>query len=163
MKVRLLMLVLLGCVFVPQAQAHKTCQTNGCLRHALAWQKHDRQHLALQVSRLKIDTPSLTVAYACRVGQVVTGVPTKDCAKVVWCESRNTRTERNSATATGFAQFEDSTWAGTPFAKAGFSVYDTIPNILQMDMIAARSGFDTGYGWAASYGCHHLSGPESPN
>lgn len=138
----------------------RVCETL-CLRKALVWQKHERSHLALELARAKTDTPAMTVAYACEIGEVVYHVRASHCELVVRCESQDDRHERNSATASGFAQYEDATWASTAFAKAGFSVYDTVPAILAMDSYAAVYGFDTSGGWAASYGCHHLRGPEA--
>lgn len=133
----------------------RVCQSTTCLRHALAWQRKDRRHLRHELA-VKF---APTEAYACALGQAAFGVPAAHCAKVIGCESGgDTRQVTLPTYASGLGQFEPGTWRGTPFGR--FSVFDPIANVLAMDQIAAREGFDTGYGWAASYHCHGLSGPE---
>lgn len=126
-----------------------------CLVKAVRWERKVRA----QVIRSRY-TPAV-VDYACRLGYAAFKVAVAHCKKVVGCESGGNTREENSIGASGLAQFLHSTWRGTRFGRAGFSVFDAVPNVLAMDQIAAVSGFDTGYGWAASHGCHGLSGPEA--
>lgn len=140
--------------------APERCASTACLERAVAWQKHDKARLQRQ---LAVHWEP-TIDYACRLGRVVYGVPVAHCKRVIRCESENNRWLINSPgrdTARGYAQFLPSTWAGTVFGRARFSIFDPIAPVLQMDAIAATQGFDTSYGWAASYHCHHLSGPEA--
>lgn len=166
-RCRLLLTLLL--LLVPVGAAHADtragggrvaprCKTVIACRHDLDWARRDRQHLR----RLLAVKWQPTARYACALGEVAYGVPVNDCLKVIGCESGGDRFQVTPPDgASGYSQFLPSTWRGTVFGRAGFSVFDPIAPILQMDQIAAHQGFDTGYGWAASYGCHHLSGPEA--
>lgn len=160
-------LILLGlCIFAVssyaarppvRAQSGRACQAAPCFRRALAWHKKEERHLRRQLA-VKW-APTLT--WACKVGQVVYGVPVEHCKRVVGCESGGDRFQVTPPfSASGLSQFLPSTWAGTAFGRAGFSVFDPVAPVLQMDAIAKGQGFDTGYGWAASHYCHGLSGPE---
>jgi hypothetical protein len=145
------------CSTVAQCRA-----TNAHLAAAVRWQKKNRAHLALQLARTRSQTSTLDLWYVCRIGEVVYHVKASHCVRVVGCESGGNQHQVTSPTdASGLGQFLPSTWTGTAFGRAGFSVFDPLPNVLQMDAIAAGQGFNTRYGWRASHSCHGLSGPEA--
>jgi hypothetical protein len=138
--------------------ASKHCETTACLHRALRWNVQQRHMLE---KRLAIKLRP-TVDYGCRLGYAAFGVPVAHCKKVVGCESGG---DPNQVTppygASGYSQFLPSTFRGTPFGRIGFTAFDPVASILAMDQIAARQGFNTSYGWAASHHCHRLSGPEA--
>jgi hypothetical protein len=66
-----------------------------------------------------------------RLAAVVYGVPYRDLRAIAECESGVWPLAKNpSSSASGTLQFLDSTWARTPFGRAGFSVFDPIANAL---------------------------------
>lgn len=137
--------------------------TVSCYRHAMEWQRKHVHDLQLELVRVRTATPNMDTMYVCKLGQVIYGVPASHCYRVVGCESggRPWLDEYGGSNgAAGAAQYQPRTWRGTAFARAGFSLFDPLPAIFAMDAYAAIHGFDTGGGWAASHGCHHLSGPE---
>lgn len=141
------------------------CRTEAAhLKASIRWQKHDRAQLHWQLARQRVAAPLMDTTYICKIGEVLTGVPTHHCVTVVGCESggRPKLDEYGGSNgAGGAAQYQPNTWTGTAFSRAGFSLFDPLPAILAMDVYAARHGFNTGGGWAASHHCHGYSGPEA--
>ena len=73
---------------------------------------------------------------------------------IIRCESGWFPGAKNShSTASGLAQFLNTTWAGTPQGRAGYSVFDPIANIDGAAWLYANSG---PWPWLASNGCHRL-------
>jgi soluble lytic murein transglycosylase-like protein len=114
------------------------CQTRSCLVAAIRWQKHDRQQLRQRLAvRYRRDA-----TYAIRLASAAFGVPTSAMRSVAWCESRMgaQTTPQPGTGASGLMQFEPSTWAHTPFAAYGFSVWDNVANALAAAQIVAHYG-----------------------
>lgn len=135
-----------------------------CLVLAVKWERKNVRTANLELARVRVATPLMDTMYVCKIGEVVYHVPATHCNRVVGCESggRPKLDEYGGSNGAGGAtQYEPLTWAGTAFARAGFSLFDPLPEILAMDAYAAVHGFNTGGGWAASHSCHGYSGPEA--
>lgn len=135
-----------------------------CLVKAVRWQQANVRRANLELARVRVATPLMDTTYICKLGEVIYHVRTSHCTRVVGCESGgNPHLDEYAGDngAAGASQYQPRTWAGTVFARAGFSLFDPVAAILSMDAYAAAHGFNTGGGWAASHACHGLSGPES--
>jgi soluble lytic murein transglycosylase-like protein len=91
------------------------------------------------------DVPTMIRAAARRHG-----VDAERLVQVAKCESGfDPRAKNPRSTASGVFQFIDTTWAGTPEAKAGRSVFDAAANV-EAGARLARGGWGP---WASSRGC----------
>lgn len=72
--------------------------------------------------------------------------------RIIACESGWDPWAKNPrSTASGLAQFLNTTWAGTPQARAGLSVFDGYANVDGAVWLYGQSG---AWPWLASNGCH---------
>ena len=95
----------------------------------------ERENAVLRRKIATLNTGGLPLRRAAdhglRLAAVVYGVPYRNLRAIAECESGVWPLAKNrSSTASGTLQFLDSTWARTPFGRAGFSVFDPFANAL---------------------------------
>jgi soluble lytic murein transglycosylase-like protein len=82
------------------------------------------------------------VQRALTLASITYGVPRDRLAAISWRESRWRPWAKNPhSTASGLFQFLDSTWAVTPQAKAGLSVFDPFANALGAAWYVSQHGW----------------------
>lgn len=146
----LLALVALGVVGVRQALASTSrCESRACYQQALRWNIKERRRLE---HRLTVRTQR-DATYAVRLAAAAFHIPEAKLRCIAIRESGlgTQLTPEPSSGASGEMQFLASTWASTPFAHAGFSVWDNVANVLAAAQIIAHDG--SARQWVTGRGC----------
>lgn len=118
--------------------ATKHCETEKCYQRALVWEHKLRLHDHLLLVRHERHD----AARALRLAAAYSGLPLAKLRCIAWRESRMgaQTTPEPSSHASGLMQFLPSTWARTPFAAYGFSVWDPEANALAAVQIMVHDG-----------------------
>ena len=129
--------------------AKTRCESVTCLHRALAWQQHDRARLERDLER----RTRRDATYAVRLAAAAFHIPERKLRCIAIRESGlgRQRTPEPSSGASGEMQFLAGTWASTPFAHAGFSVWDNVANVLAAAQIIAHDG--SARQWATGRQC----------
>ena len=125
------------------------CESKACLKAAIQWQRADR----LRMQKLLAQKLRPDARYALRLAAAYSGLPLAKLRCIAWHESRmGTQTwPEPRSHASGLMQFLPSTWASTPFAAYGFSVWDLNANALAAAQIIVHD--HSARQWVTGRGC----------
>lgn len=145
-RVLLVALVVVSAIAVFQAPAAAAkCKTLPACHRAIAWHHSVERNLLAERHDLRVQLSYKRHADAMRSLRLAAAafhIPLRDEVCVATKESGlgNQRTPEPSSGASGLMQFLGSTWAHTPFAAYGFSVWDDDANALAAAQIVAHDG-----------------------